>query len=269
MRRVVPFAALLSATALLTCPVMAQAQTIFQQRKGTFQTNRPAFQTPRATFQTPRALLQTPRATFQTPRAPFQTPGLGGTMWGNNPWFSNQGARTELNLSADQFNQLRQAYDTHYNNYQQDLGRLTESERALQDQQMQNAFFTNFGKAASDVLNQQQINRWQQLELQYQGYNAFSAPQIRDPLNLLDTQVQQLNKFGQQYYQALDDINKSAQTDPAAASRRYDALNKLNLENMNSVLTPGQQQLWSQMTGEPFAIPPAFGTTSAPGTPKQ
>jgi hypothetical protein len=235
MRRVAPSAALLVALGLAAGSAPAQ-QTIFQKR----------------------------RATFQAPTAPFQTPTSiyhGSYLWGRTPWFYNENVRRELNLTNNQYNQLRQNYDQLYGRVGTNLTAvegMTPAEQVQWYQNWTNTMSTDFGKTAADVLNAQQMNRWRQLELQYRGYGAFVDPTVRQRLNLIDPQIQQLQTLGQKYGADLADIYKSGATDSAAALRQYEALRQAYTESLNNVLTPAQMRAWGEMTGQPSVSPPTF-----------
>jgi hypothetical protein len=239
MRRVAPFAALLLAAALLTAAAPAQGQTIFQKRQSTFQTTRPM---------------------FQMNRPAFQGPSPGGVLWGNTPWFSNTSIRRELNLTEPQFNQLQQGYQTHFGRYQKDLSgleQMTPAERFQRQQEITNNFLAEYNNFAGNVLEPPQQTRWQQLETQYRG---FADPAALARLNLNDNQVSQLNQLAQQYNTDLANVYATGKTDPAAASRQYQALRQQYQEGLNNILVPQQQRAWFEMTGQPFDIPPEFGT---------
>jgi hypothetical protein len=179
---------------------------------------------------------------------------------GNTPWFSHPNVRRELSLSDQQFGQLRQGYETHYGRYQQDLGgldRMTPAERFQRQQEINNAFLNDYNNYAGSVLEPPQRTRWQQLETQHRG---FADPAALARLNLNDNQVAQLNQLAQQYNADLANVYATGKTDPAAASRQYQALRQQYQEGLSNILVPQQQRAWFEMTGQPFDIPPEFGT---------
>jgi hypothetical protein len=168
-----------------------------------------------------------------------------------------------LGLTEQQFTQLRQVYDVQYGRYQQDLSvleNLSPGERARRHQELVDKFVTDFAQAAGAVLNAPQMNRLQQLELQQRGFAAFADPAVQTRLNLNGYQLQQITQLAQTYDAGLAGIHKVGRTDPAAALRQYEALRKRSLGSLDDILVQQQQVAWREMTGQPFDIPPAFGT---------
>jgi hypothetical protein len=196
---------------------------------------------------------------------------MGGVN--QTPWFSNQAVRSHLNLNDQQFNALNQAYGQAYGNYSSNLGQLgntlTPQERAQKMEDMRAKFDQSFNTATEKyITDPQQRQRYNQLYTQYQGYNAFTNPQIQQKLNLTDQQRQQLQQAASRYYQQFNGLQQNSQANPQATANQFNTLRQQANQNINSILTPQQQQTWRQLTGDPynFQWSDYAGGTSTNGT---
>jgi hypothetical protein len=208
-----------------------------------------------------QTVVQTPTTTFQSPTSIYS----GSFMWSRTPWFYNENIRRELNITNDQYSKLQQGYQQLYTRVGPNLvtiEKLPPAEQAPRYQQWTTTMSTDFGKTAAEILNEQQMNRWRQLELQHRGYGSFYDAAVRQRLNLTQTQERQLDLLAQQYGKDMAEIYKLGATDRDTALRRYEALRKANAESMNNVLTPQQQRAWAVMTGQPFNVAPQFAPPS-------
>ena len=62
---------------------------------------------------------------------------------------------------------------------------VTEEQRSLKMGELRQGFNKNFSTATNEVFTDaQQRQRYNQLYLQYQGYEAFSDPMVQEKLNL-------------------------------------------------------------------------------------
>jgi hypothetical protein len=207
------------------------------------------------------------------------TVGTTGMTIGQTPWFNNQALRTHIGLNDQSFNQLNTAYGQAYQNYNtgaSQLGvNLTPQQRAQRMQDLHSAFNQKMSQAAqSTITDPTQLSRYNQLYLQFQGVGAFNAPQVQQKLNLTDQQRQQFQQFAQQYNQQVSTLQQNAQTNPQATNQQFDRLRQQSMQNINSVLTPQQQQMWQQMAGQPYNLQwshyfPPTTTGGAQQIPKQ
>jgi len=184
------------------------------------------------------------------------------------PWFADQGVRQQLKLNDDQYNRLNKAWGTQYQTYSRGLGQLNnvpQDQRSTRMNEMNQTFNQGFSSSYKDVLSPEQQQRYNQLYLQYQGYNAFNDPQVQRKLNLTDEQRQKLNQYSTQFQSQQNDINKSATSDRQGASKRFGQLRQRDQNWMNSFLTDEQRQTWRQMTGDPYNFS-STGTSTGTGT---
>ena len=114
-------------------------------------------------------------------------------------------------------------------------------------QELQATFNQNMGKSVdSAIINPEQRNRYNQLQLQYQGYGAFNNSAVQQKLNLTNEQRAKLAGIGNEWNKRMALQHQSYQTDPQGTTKRYNDLNKQTNQQYNSVLN-----------SQPTAIVPA------------
>lgn len=95
--------------------------------------------------------------------------------------------------------------------------------------------------------------RFNQLNWQYQGPAAFNNRQIQQQLNLTAQQRQQLRSLAGEWRQQLLNARRDNRTNLTA--EQFEALRNRFNQRLNTVLTPEQQRMWTQMIGEPYDFP--------------
>jgi len=182
-------------------------------------------------------------------------------------------------MNNSQFNTLNRAYQNAYSRYNQALNNLNSNmpadQRTLQQQQLENQFNTDFGNSVNSTLTDTQAqNRFNQLNRQFQGFNAFNDPSIRQQLNLTSDQLSRIRQLSGDFRQQLQQFRRGAgnnlnNIDQTAWNNVWSQY----ATQLNTVLTPQQQQTWSQLVGRPFTFSPsAMGggatdvTVNGPGT---
>lgn len=181
-----------------------------------------------------------------------------------------------LTINGRQLEQLNTMTQRLQERYQTQYDRaLSLSERARRDRLMQlNREYTNaWLNDARKVLDEKQLARYQQLQLQYGGFSTFNDPAIQKQLNLTDAQLRDLGDALTWSNQRTQEIVTRAQTDRVLAREWYREYAKEYQDRLRKVLTAEQQRQWSELTGEPFPFPPPFGsvpdTTTTTTPPKQ
>jgi hypothetical protein len=187
--------------------------------------------------------------------AAFQNQSINQT-----PFFTDPGVRQQLNLNGTQYNSLNQGYQNAYTRYQQGLNNLNTAnlspqQREMQQQQLEAQFNQDLsGSVNSTISNPQMQSRFNQLNRQYQGFNAFNDPSVRQQLNLSQDQIRQLRTLSGNWRQQLQQLRQNGQNtaDPAA----WQQLQQQYATQLNGVLTPAQQRMWSQQTGKAYSFSP-------------
>jgi len=175
-------------------------------------------------------------------------PNAGENGISQNPFFSNQAVRQQLRMNDTQFNSLNRAYQDAYTNYQNSLNglgkNLTADQRNQQMEMLQNKFNDRFNQNVNSTLTDPGVRtRFEQLNRQYMGLSNFNNPAIQKQLNLTPQQLNQIRQLS---------TSIRSQESNANPSLNQSQLYSQTWDQLNSILTPQQQQTWSQLTGERF-----------------
>jgi hypothetical protein len=194
----------------------------------------------------------------------LDAPGQQGVYHGGigqTPWFSNQEIRQHFKLSDQQYDQLNKSYGESYGRYQQEMktfGKdLSNEQRAQKMRELQQRFNKDFSTTTNQVFTDpQQRQRYNELYLQYQGYNAFSDPLVQEKLNLTPEQRQKISQYGEEWHNQMNDLGRTYTTDREGATKQFNEMRKQFGQRINTVLTPVQQNAWQQLAGEPYSFQP-------------
>jgi len=186
------------------------------------------------------------------------------------PFFADPGVRQQLNLNDTQFSTLNTAYQNAYARYNQALNNLspalTPEQREVQALRLQQQFNQGLANLSGTAFTDPQArNRFNQLNRQYMGADAFNDPSVQQQLNLTPAQVRQLRTLQNNWRQQLQQFGQSAgnvQTPGNVQSQgnattadnntQWSQLWQQYNASVNGVLTPQQQQMWSQQVGESY-----------------
>jgi len=148
--------------------------------------------------------------------------GGGGGGFANNPvaLLQNEQVKKELEVSEDQLEKLPAALD----------------------------------KAVAEVLNENQLKRFKQIQLQTRGNSVFTDPKVTAVLKISDEQVENIKSILQEAGKERQEIFKEAQGDFKAAGEKAAALDKETKEKVQGVLSADQRKQWKQMIGAEFKL---------------
>jgi len=151
---------------------------------------------------------------------------------------------------------------------------LTDQQRAAQQQQLEAQFNQNFSGALNNnnLYNPQMRARLNQLNRQFQGASAFNDPTVRQQLNLSQDQIRQLRTLQGNWRQQMQQLRSSGANGTAVDPAQWAQMQQQFGSQLTGVLTPQQQQIWSQMTGQAYQFSPNayFNDTSGvPGSQNQ
>lgn len=174
----------------------------------------------------------------------------------SNAWFMNQDVRTQLSLTPQQITQLNQQYAELYGRYQGSMAQYNSNSTVNGDPRNSfinaNQFYSTLNNTANSILTPEQRMRFQQLALQYRGYQAFNDPAISERLQLTADQRAKLSGYEQVYDDQLKYAYLIRSVDPSVLPARISFLRQEMNDRINSVLTEPQQQAWRYLLGSPF-----------------
>jgi Spy/CpxP family protein refolding chaperone len=113
---------------------------------------------------------------------------------------------------------------------------------------------THFDNALSSTFTDPAMRqRFNQLNLQYQGVGAFADPTVQQQLNLTPQQRQQIGQLTGEWRRDFAALQGGARGN--LTQQQLDELRMQFTERLSTVLTPAQLQVWEQMIGEQYNFP--------------
>jgi hypothetical protein len=181
------------------------------------------------------------------------------------PWYREPNALKALNINEHQLGRLNEAYSRVQTRFQEDLNRqpnLTERERAERLRTLGLTSRQDLMRAFSGILDDKQMARYQQIDVQLRGWDAFADPAVQRKLNLSGDQQRQLEGLSEQWSRGMRELDELSRTNREQALRGYNELQTRTREQVNSVFNNQQRQAWSNLTGEAYNFPPPFAGTN-------
>jgi hypothetical protein len=213
---------------------------------------------------------QTPNPSNVPGRQQFISPANPGNNFDFNdplrrPFFVDPGARRQLNMNDQQFNQLNQArqqalmqLDQAMNQLNQNQN-LTPQQRAQQVQQLRARFNQQFGQTVDTTFTDPRLRqRFNQLDWQFRPFAAFNDATVTQQLQLMPEQQRQLRQLGirwRQQMQRLSRAGSSEAIDPTRANEQFAAMQLQYQQQIQQILTPQQWQAWNQLIGPQYNFP--------------
>lgn len=237
MQRLLTILAMVALAVLIAGPTFAQQQG--QQGKGEAKGQ---VQGKGASEQAPKG-----QAKGQQDRNQFYPPGIT-----QNPWFSNPAVREHLKITDEQYNKMNQAWGQSFDKFRtgvNDLGNVSADQRSKSMQDLSGTFNKSFSQATQGVLNQDQQNRYNQLQMQYGGFNFMFDPDITTQLNLTQQQQTQLQNAANQWQSNVGRIDWS---DPQKGMQSYYGLLPRVRDTVRDILNDTQDAVYDRLYGEPF-----------------
>jgi hypothetical protein len=209
---------------------------------------------------------QQPAANAQQPAQPAaQNSPFSGIAGSFASIFQDAGVRKSLNISEQQLNQLNQMNSGLLKDYGARVGQLSTLDaraRPAELQKLWGSYRSDFATAAGKIFDQNQLERYWQLDLQRQGLTAFNDPQLQQQLGLTEAQRQQLQTLMVTRQQQMNSLRETAQTNRAEATRRYEQLQQELAKQLSTILNETQRKNWGEMMGQPHDFGPDFDLTN-------
>jgi hypothetical protein len=128
-------------------------------------------------------------------------------------------------------------------------------------------------KALADVLNEEQLKRLKQIDLQVRGAAAFADPKVQVALKMDDDQKDDIKTILADGEKAIGEIFKDKGAFGAGGVNPLQKIQDMGRELKDkcvAVLKRNQKETWSEMIGEDFKLEmPGFGGFGTPDTKKK
>lgn len=105
-------------------------------------------------------------------------------------------------------------------------------------------------------LTADQAKRFDQIELQARGLQAFASPAVQEKLKLTDDQKSKIREIAEASREAFRGaFNKEASKEERAEARKkMAAATKENMTKVHALLSDDQKSAWKELTGDPVEI---------------
>jgi hypothetical protein len=171
----------------------------------------------------------------------------------------NQGVQKEMHLTTDQAQRVREIVQTIRKQHEADFAGVRNAdfeEREQRTRRLTKSLSAALTKALADVLQPDQVKRFQQILLQQRGAEAFSEPEVRIALKLTRAQQDQLRRL---ISEGVDEMRDQFVFGPGSASVQaareiFITVRKKTLDKAMTVLNDEQRKTWKEMTGEPVEV---------------
>lgn len=223
-------------------------------------------QTPGAGVQTPGVQVQAPGVNVQIPIAVAQI-GVPGSVNDDNvannpyyprtPWFTNPSVREELRLNDQQHADLNRHYERAWVQYNKNRNvvdsSLSTQKQAVRENELRADFQKQFDPAVNSAFTDPAVRaRYNQLNYQYQGYNAFQDPAVQEQLNLTADQQQQFTRYGTAWDRQMANWRTDYPADRERVAQELRQSRREALRRIDNTLTPAQRAKWTSLTGKPY-----------------
>jgi Spy/CpxP family protein refolding chaperone len=199
-----------------------------------------------------RSLLALAVAVVVASPAIAQQRGFGGGFGGAG-LLMNEGVQKELKLDEGQIakarevgQSIREKFRPDFQNFQS----LSPEERRELGEKMN----AETRKALADVLKPEQMKRFEQIQLQQRGVDAFASPDVQSKLSLTDEQKQKIQSISEDSRQQVMEAFQSAGDDRQGAMAKITTIRREAMTKASALLTADQKKSWEELIGAPFEV---------------
>jgi len=196
----------------------------------------------------------------RTPQADQPAPGQGFTF--PSPLHAQADVRQSLRLTDDQLRRLGELDTRLQGMYRNDFTRAygtRETDRGAALNQTWGRYRTDWSRGAGEIFNENQMNRYRQLEMQFRGTEALIDADARRRLNLTEDQISRFNELNTQYQRQYRDFLAPDAARQENYRDRWARFRSDYNDRIGGILTEEQRRTWGQMTGERFDFAPPTG----------
>ncbi|HET6424802.1 MAG TPA: hypothetical protein VFG20_14025 [Planctomycetaceae bacterium] len=206
------------------------------------------------------SFVQLPPAAKSDPPA-NQRPASTSSQAGSPAWYSSTGVREHLKLTDEQLTQLGEIRSQAWDRYQKALSELPEGlsadQRRLREQELLAVYHQELGAASEKLLTDPPTRqRYNQLDLQYRGYDAFTDSKLQKQLELSEQQRRRLEESNREWARQMAKYRRSYETDRDRTVQNFNQSRREIDEGIRSVLSPSQHRTYRELIGEPYDFTP-------------
>lgn len=186
----------------------------------------------------------------QGPRGGFGGMGGAGLL-------RNKGVQKELKVSDEQATKLdafaEEMMEKNRERFQ-GLRDLSDDERREKMQELNKTIQSELHKGLADVLKPEQMKRFDQIQVQAAGVNAFGTPRVQKALKLTDEEKSKIKEITDETMQAVRSAFEDAGDDRQAAMAKITEVRKAAFAKAEALLSEEQKKEWKELTGAPYEV---------------
>jgi hypothetical protein len=197
---------------------------------------------------------------------PAPAPGLRGSN--KAELLQNASVQEELKLSAGQLEQLKKLAREFEEKHKDDIAKVRKEKDVKLFLQLRQEAMEFFSKEMSKVLEDRQLKRLDQIEMQLHGIQALLRPDVQTEMKLTPKQRKDLFEILDKVrkdVQAAMESTKAAPEKKEEVGRRITQLHKLATEKAFELLSDEQKKAWTDLVGEPFELKARAAPEASPG----
>jgi len=191
--------------------------------------------------------------------SPAWAQGRGGfgMMGGGAGFLRAENVQKDLKLSEEQVGKVADALTASREKHQDDFAALRDAAPEERAPKMAALTKTINAEVKKELkLSDEQSKRFDQIEIQARGLQAYADPAVSAKLNLTDDQKSKIRELAQGTGRGgAGAFNKDASKEERAeAAKKMLATRRENIAKVQAMLTDDQKKAWKDLTGEPIEI---------------
>jgi hypothetical protein len=198
--------------------------------------------------------------------APASEPGLRGSN--KAELLQNASVQSELKLTAAQLEQFKKLAQQFEEKHKDEIARVRKQKDIKAFLRLRQDAMEFFAKEATKVLEEKQLKRLDQIEMQLHGVQALLRPDVQTEMKLTDKQRKELLEILEKARKDVSATMESAKAAPdkkEEIGRRITQLHKLATEKAFGLLSDEQKKAWTELVGDPFDLKAKAPPGTSPG----
>jgi hypothetical protein len=194
--------------------------------------------------------------------------GRGMGMFGGGPLaglrvLTTPEGEKELGLTTDQKAKVQELQENlqatqreKFQSLREELEGASPEEMREKFQAVQRELAAGVKKDLKEILKEDQLKRFEQINVQAMGFAAFTQPEIQEKLRFTEEQKTKLKTIQDDLAAAAQQAREENQGDFRAIGEAMQKAGDAAKEKALKLLTTEQKATWDELTGKPFRIPP-------------
>ncbi len=180
--------------------------------------------------------------------------GRGGGGMGGPALLANKSVQKELKLTDEQVEKATAVATEIREKMQEKMQDIPQEERREKMPAIMAELNKEAQKSLKEILKPEQATRFEQINLQVAGLQAFARPEVASKLKVTDEQKEKIKALQDESQASMREIFQGAGDDREGAMKKITELRKETFEKAVALMSDDQKKAWKEMTGEPFTL---------------